>query len=326
VGNIGVPPISCVDERQQGEWLVAELSSFQLQNCHRLHPQAACLLNVTPDHLSWHGSMQAYAQAKGRIFRNLGTADLAVLSDGDDACDEMRARLAARGVDVCVVSCDGDPGTPSAGYLEDGALTVRLRGVELLRMSREGLQLAGDHNVQNALAAAALVLHAGADPSAVMTGLASFAPLEHRAEPCGTVGGVRFVNDSKATNTDATEKALASFAPGSVIVLLGGHDKGTDLSSLAQVVGAHASLAVCYGEAGPRIAMTLAELAPTLAVAEAPHMAEALEVACDIAQDGQTVLLSPACSSFDEFRSFEERGEVFKHLVAARLAQAEVSR
>jgi UDP-N-acetylmuramoylalanine--D-glutamate ligase len=245
--------------------------------------------------------------------------------EGDDAgwCEMIAAHVRASGVEPCMLATDGDPGCADAAFLRGDELVVRRHGTEVLCLARERLQLAGTHNVQNALAAAALALHAGASPAAVADGLASFRPLEHRAEPCGSACGVAFVNDSKATNTDATEKALAAYAPGTVVVLLGGHDKGTELASLARAVGDAARVAVCYGEAGPRMAAELATACPDLEIVQAPHMAEALEAGAGRAHEGDTVLLSPACSSFDEFSGFEERGRVFKRLVAELVARWE---
>ena len=160
----------------------------------------------------------------------------------------------------------------------------------------------------------------------VRAGLVTFAPLEHRIEPCGELAGVRFVNDSKATNVDAVEKALVAFEAGTIVCLMGGHDKGTDLSSVARLAAERAWAVVCFGEAGERIFEAIEAAEGDARVLRAPHLAEALEAACAVARPGDTVLLSPACSSFDEFRSFEERGRVFKRLVAERIAEAGGSR
>ena len=320
VGNIGYLCCEAVTKRSEGEWFVAELSSFQLAVSRRLHPQVAVLLNVTPDHIAWHKTLDNYAAAKEKVFANLTPSDLAVVATGDDWCRSIAGRLEDRGLRVCRLSLAGDPDTPCAAFVREGRLTVRLDGKEHTLCKADDLQIKGIHNVENALAAATAALEVGAADAGVEAGLRAFAPLEHRIELCGELGGVRFVDDSKATNTDAVEKALTAFAPGSVVLLLGGHDKGTDLDSLAQAAARDCAAAVCYGDAGPRMASALRACAsdPTR-VHEAPHMAEALDLACDLAQPGQTVLLSPACSSFDEFSGFEERGRVFKQLVADRI-------
>jgi UDP-N-acetylmuramoylalanine--D-glutamate ligase len=304
---------------------VAELSSFQLAGTVHLHPHAAALLNVTPDHISWHGSLENYALAKERAFANLDEDDLAVVSDEDEWCRAAIERLEARGLRVAHLHVDGDPGTPCAAFRRDGRLVVRLDGVEHDLIAADELNIRGDHNVQNALAAAALALHAGASVEGVRAGLAAFSPLEHRIEPCGELDGVSFVNDSKATNTDAVEKALGAFAPKSVVLLLGGTDKGTDLSGVVEAARRAAHAVVCYGAAGDRIAQAF-EGIDDVQVLRAPHMAEALEAACGVAVAGNTVLLSPACASFDEFSGFDERGRVFKALVAERIAAAEAAR
>ena len=318
VGNIGVVCTGAVAGREPGSWFVAELSSFQLATTSRLHPRAAALLNVTPDHLEWHHTLEAYAAAKERAFANMGPGELAVVSVDDDVCRGVAERCAARGLRVCRLSVEGEPEGPCAAYLRDGVLTVRLDGVEHALAGTGELRIRGLHNAQNALAAAALALEAGAGDEAVRSGLRSFSPLEHRMEPAGEVGGVRFVNDSKATNTDSVEKALLAFEPGGVVVLLGGHDKMTDLTSLARAVRARCRVAVCYGEAGERIAAALESEPSGLVVARAPHLREAFDVAAAAARPGEVVLLSPACSSFDEFGGMAERGRAFKALVAER--------
>lgn len=324
VGNIGTIITSRLAERQPGSWFVAELSSFQLATTRLLHPRVACLMNVTPDHVEWHGSMEAYAQAKEKIFANLGAGDLAVVFDGDDWCRAVIDRLDARGLRVCRVDVRRDPATPCAAFVRDGRLVVRLDGVEHVLAQADDLLVKGEHNEENALVASAVALELGVSEEDVCRGLLAFSPLGHRIEPCGEVAGVRFVNDSKATNTDSVGKALTAFKPGSIVVLLGGHDKGTDLTSLAHVVAARCRVAVCYGAAGERIARALedevASSSSALEVVREPHMREAFSAACERAQAGDVVLLSPACSSFDEFHNMEERGELFKRLAVERVA------
>lgn len=320
VGNIGTPPTEALAAgRAEGEWLVAELSSFQLASAPTLHPRVAVVLNVTPDHLEWHHTMEAYAAAKERVLANLGAGDLAVVSVDDDFCRAMASRAAARGVRVCELSVAGEPAGPCAAFLREGRLVVRLDGVERELVDASDLQIFGLHNAENALAASAVALELDVDVADVCHGLTSFSPIEHRIEPAGEVAGVRFVNDSKATNTDSVEKALTAFDPGSVVILLGGHDKMTDLSSLAAAVCARCRVAVCFGEAGERIAGALeaarADGAAALEVLRAPHLREAFDAAVVAARPGETVLLSPACSSFDEFANMGERGRFFKRLV-----------
>ncbi len=317
VGNIGLVATGEVLDRPKDEWFVAELSSFQLATSRRLHPRVACLLNVTPDHVEWHGSLEAYADAKERVFANLDEGDLAVVSCEDKWCRTIIERLDERGLRTCRVAVHSEPETACAAFVRDDRLVVRLDGEEHVLVSVDSLAIKGEHNVQNALAAAACALEVGVPDGAVSHSLMVFRPLEHRIEEVDTVGGVRYVNDSKATNVDATIKALTAFTPGKVVVLLGGHDKGTDLNHLSRAVSARCKAAVCYGEAGERIAQSLEEIDAQMGldVRRVANMREATSLARELADAGDVVLLSPACSSFDEFSSFRERGTVFKELV-----------
>ena len=325
VGNIGTSVIGEVDARPDDQWFVAELSSFQLAETSTLRPRAACLLNLTPDHVEWHGTLEAYADAKERMFANMAGDDLAVVSVDDDFCASVAERLEARGVRTCRLSVVYEPTTPDAAFLRDGELFVRRAGEEHKLVYMTELPIVGRHNAQNALAASAMALEVGVDIKAIRAALLTFAPLEHRIEPAGEIEGIRFVNDSKATNTDSVEKALLAFDEGKIVLLLGGHDKGTELDSLCDSVVARCRVAICYGEAGERIAQALetASVArnAALTIIRAPHMREAFSAAVKAAKAGEVVLLSPACSSFDEFNNMGERGRLFKSLVADLAAE-----
>ena len=325
VGNIGTLCTGEVAHRAPSEWFVAELSSFQLATSSRLHPHAAALLNITPDHIEWHGSMEAYAAAKEKVFANLVPGDLAVVGVDDEWCRAVAGRVAARGVEVCELSVEGEPASASAAFVRGDELVVRLGGAEHDLGPVSALRIRGRHNWENALAASALALFVGVGDERVRAGLASFNPIEHRIEPCGEAAGVHFVNDSKATNTDSVEKALTAFEPKTVVLLLGGHDKGTDLSSLARACCKDVRVAVCFGAAGPRIARALederAREGSDLRIERADHLHGAFDAAVAAAVPGDTVLLSPACSSFDEFANMAERGRLFKRLVAERVAR-----
>ena len=326
VGNIGTSVIGEVDARPEGLWFVAELSSFQLAESSTLRPSAACILNLTPDHVEWHGTLEAYAAAKERLFQNMVGKDLAVVSVDDAYCKTIAERLEARGARVCRLSVVSEPEGEDAAFLRGGELIVRRAGEELDLGPMAGLAIVGAHNAQNALAASAMALEVGVSPEAIRAALPSFSPLEHRIEPAGEVAGVRYVNDSKATNTDSVEKALLAFDAGKIVVLLGGHDKGTELGSLADAVAGRCRVAVCYGEAGERIAKALEAASEAqgaaLSIIRAPHMREAFTAAVEAAEAGETVLLSPACSSFDEFNNMGERGRLFKSLVADLAAES----
>lgn len=327
VGNIGTLSISRISSRTPDEWFACELSSFQLATTKELHPRAAILLNITPDHIAWHGSMQAYANAKEKIFTNLDHHDLAVCSE-QGMCAPIIQRLDERDLRVVHLCPEADPKTPFAAFMREGHLIVRLDGVETDLLAVSEMRLAGEHNVENALAAAAVALDLGISAQDVAHTLASFAPLEHRIEPCGASHGITFVNDSKATNTDAAIKALTAFTPGKVVLMVGGHDKGTDLGAFTHASLAAAHTIVCFGEAGPRFFDALTHEATTLAsdiqIIAAQHLEDALDTAIAHARPGDTVLLSPACSSFDEFSGYEERGRYFKSLVKTRIAQGQV--
>ncbi len=325
VGNIGLTITDQLAERKPKSWFVAELSSFQLATTQKLHPHVAMLLNITPDHLEWHGSLEAYAAAKEKIFANLDANDLAIVSDLDEFCQDVSSRLEARGIAVCHLA-QTDPGTQNAAFVRNGALVVRLSGKEMELVAADALHIRGAHNALNALAAAACGLFLGLDIVSIRHALLDFMPLEHRIEPVDTVNGVLYVNDSKATNTDSVEKSLTSFPGKDVILLLGGHDKGTELDEFAQKVSATCAYAICFGEAGPRFAEALRRVSGSHAeVVEEPHMHEAFDRAVELARPGSVVLLSPACSSFDEFTGMAQRGRVFKQLVAD-LAQKESGR
>ncbi|MBS5477336.1 MAG: UDP-N-acetylmuramoyl-L-alanine--D-glutamate ligase [Coriobacteriia bacterium] len=324
VGNIGLPPIACVAQRLADEVFVAELSSFQLETTSRLHPRVGVLLNVTPDHVEWHGTLEAYATAKEKLFANMGADDLAVLGP-DETCAGVGERLHARGVRTLVLGRAPQADDLDAAWVRDGRLVVRLRGAEHELARVDELQIPGAHNVLNALAACACALELGAADEPLVDALRAFAPLAHRIEPCGEVDGVRYFDDSKGTNVDATEKAVGSFEPGSLVLLLGGHDKGTELTAFADMCVRSARVVVTYGEAGERFRDALEAArarmratgeAGTCAIACVPKMCDAFGEAVRAARPGDVVLLSPACSSFDEFSGYVERGATFQAWVA----------
>ena len=341
-GNIGLPCIETIGARRPGDYLVAELSSFQLESMPRFAPDVAVLLNITPDHVEWHGDLESYARAKVKIFANQEPGQFAVVDCTAANTREVACELVAAGHSVIAL---GGPDGMEAPWSPAGAgacshsgcawrdpaddrLVVRIDGVDHRLARASDLAIKGGHNLQNALAASAAALVAGAGDGPVAEALVTYRPKGHRMESCGEVGGVRFVNDSKATNTDAAAKALTAFPGEPVIILLGGHDKGTDLADLVSDCLASCKAVVCYGEARERFAAAFREaLAQTgspcaLQLLEAPGLAAAFEAALGVAVPGDVVLLSPACSSFDEFDSYGERGELFRSLVAAHASAA----
>lgn len=326
VGNIGLSVSCAACTREEDEWFVAELSSFQLAETHAFHPRAAALLNITPDHLEWHKTMDAYARAKAQVFANLGRDDLAVISVKDAYCKKIYNELVQRGLTPCVIDTHTDPHTQNAAFVEEGTLCVRLNENTFELISADRASLKGQHNIQNMLCASALALFVGVPVEDVRFVLEHFKGLEHRLEYVGTYHDRSFINDSKATNIDATSQALTALYPQSIVVLLGGHDKQTDLAPLAADVVRKCRGAIVYGEVAPRMmdALTQAQRAYAESmqsehthcqILHADHMADAFARACEISVAHDIVLLSPACSSFDEFHNMEERGETFKDLV-----------
>lgn len=330
VGNIGD---CCIDAVAAGNvsTYVAEVSSYQLASTIDFAPKVSVLLNVTPDHLSWHGGFQAYEQAKCKVLENLSkvAGSWAVLDATDERVGALVDALAnqdetARGFACAAVgSASGldqgvGEGVQGQATLNGGALCVTLRGEQHKLCSFDRMNIKGSHNASNALCAATAALCLGVTDERVVEGLLSFQPLEHRIEPCGTVGGVKCFNDSKATNVDATLKALSAFEDGSLVLLLGGYDKGTDLTPLVEQVPQTAKAVVCFGAAGPRFFEAF-DGKVSIPVLRAGSMAEALDAALEAAAPGDSVALSPACASFDEFNSFEHRGVEFKAYVAQRV-------
>ncbi len=333
VGNIGAVCLDAVAAGQT-EIYVAELSSFQLASTSLFSPSVAVVLNVTPDHLSWHQSFEAYRDAKFTCLEHLSHVPgaLAILDATDEVVREKIRQLKSipssqRGfaylpigtsLGVCE-SMMSRCGAESAAYVnEQETLIVDMMGVCHELCSVSDLRIKGDHNISNSLAAAACALAMGATDQQTAEGLRNFEPLAHRNEPCGSIAGVYCFNDSKATNVDSALKALASFTPGSVVALYGGRDKQSDLAPLVQLSKEYAHAVVCFGECQERFFDAFSADPGTLTLLRASLLEEALDAALSVARPGDNVLLSPACASFDEFSSFEERGDVFKHLVAVR--------
>ena len=344
VGNIGDVCLEAVLAGKTRVY-VAEVSSYQLASTVLFAPDVAVLLNITPDHVHWHKTLEAYRDAKFKLIDNVAasakklalteqaSAPVAILDAMNDVVRAKVRELKAIPDDergfayIPMGTADGITGdmrakcgAANAAFLaDDGTLRVAFGGVEHVLGPASALQIKGEHNASNALAAASVAVALGVPDEIIAEGLASFAPLEHRIEPCGSIAGVTCYNDSKATNTDSTVKALAAFPGQRPIVLLGGDDKGTDLSELVAMTYAHARAAVCFGAGAARFFEALEPGVPEgFALVRAGKMEEALDAALELARPGDIVLLSPACASFDEFTSFEERGRVFKDLVAAR--------
>lgn len=312
-GNIGKTTTESAEQRKPSETLVAEMSSFQLASTSSFDPSCALLLNITPDHIKWHGSFEAYTQAKFKIFQNLHEGQTAVICDGIEGISDQIRLLKERNVHIVYVGSEQEE---DCAFQHNDKLYIKLNGVKHELCHVQDLKIKGNHNVINALAVAACAVSYGLSVELVAKALGTFEPLEHRIEPVAELGGVAFYNDSKATNVDATLQALTAFPNQKIHLLLGGTDKGTSLNSLVFACEKSCAEVICYGEAGKRFADAFQKspLRSTLCV----NMEEAFNLACNHAKAGNVVLLSPACASFDEFDSFVHRGNVFKELVHKR--------
>ncbi len=304
-GNIGTPLIGCVDAMQDGTWTVAELSSFQLELIDTFRPNIGVFLNLTPDHLDRHHTLEAYGAAKARLFENQIGEDIAIVN-ADDAATAPYAPSLPR-----VYWFSRKQRVARGAYVRDEEIVFRQNGSEEVLLKLEDVPLAGAHNLENVLAAAAATRLADAPAAAIRKGVRSFAGVEHRLEFVAEIGGVRYYNDSKATNVDATLKALNAF-PGRILVILGGKDKGSDYTALQEPLREKAILALLIGAAAEKIEK---QIAGSVALERAETLDRAVETASHAAQRGDVVLLAPACASFDQFQNYEQRGRVFKDLV-----------
>ena len=322
-GNIGLPLCEAA-EAGEDRWIVAELSSFQLKGTKDFRPRIACLLNFSETHLDYHGTMDDYWHSKIRLFANQTAEDAAVLNWEDPACRLLAPSLAAR---VIPFSAGGEPEGGGFGhgaaFAENGVLVLREpdgRRVELARA--DDLVLKGRHNVENALAAAAAARAAGAEPAAIREALLSFRGVEHRQELVADIGGVRWYNDSKATNATAAVRALAAFRE-PIVWIAGGLDRGLDFRELTPFVAERVKAAVLLGQTRHRLAQLALEAGvKAVRVVEtdarekaAEAVEEAVRLAAREAVRGDVVLFSPACASWDMFASYEERGRMFKAAV-----------
>ncbi|MCU0684021.1 MAG: UDP-N-acetylmuramoyl-L-alanine--D-glutamate ligase [Polyangiaceae bacterium] len=304
-GNLGTPLSSALPGRGEAapfDALVLEVSSFQTERMRRFRPRAAALLNVTADHLDRYDSFEAYAAAKGRMFAPMGPDDVAVVPAGDALCLAEARRGKAR---VVTFGPGGDVG-PEAGGVVD-----RVRGE---RYEASEIALRGEHNLLNVSAALALAGAMGATREAIASALAAAKPLPHRVEFAGERAGVRYYDDSKGTNVGASVAALKGLAEARAVLVAGGRDKGGDYGPLVEALRSKGRALVLIGEAADRIADAAAGALP---IERAASMSDAVERASRLARPGDAVLLSPACSSFDMFRDYHDRGAAFVRAVRA---------
>jgi len=306
-GNIGTPLVGVVDRLGSDGYIVAEISSFQLESISTFRPFIAMVLNITPDHQDRHPSYDHYLAAKARIFENQGPDDLAILNADDPGSSSLASRVHSRLHWFSRRECR----LPGA-WLEEGNIMVDLGEGPRLILAADSLPLRGPHNQENVMAAALAASLLGVAPRTVQKEIQDFKPLHHRLEFVGKIKGVAFYDDSKGTNPEAVMAALESFT--NPVIIAGGRDKGLDFAALGQALARRARGLVSIGEAGPRIAQAACQ-AGLGAVDSAGSLEEAIVKAGTMAAPDGVVVLSPACASFDMFRSAEERGDIFARLV-----------
>ena len=317
VGNIGLPAIEETANAEKGTWFVTEVSSFQLETIRDFKPLVGALLNITPDHLDRHKTFENYVRAKGRIFENQDRDCYAVVNFDDKTAlqqsthtsatvvpfsriDEMKFGACVKNDRIVVIDSDE--------HVHD------ICGVE-------ELQIPGSHNLENALAAAAITFFAGIDPVVIGETMRSFGGVEHRTEPCGQINGVKYFNDSKGTNPDAAIKAIEAMK-GDTVIIAGGYDKGADYKDFIQAFAGKVYYAVLIGSTAVKIKSQAEELGFTNTIL-VENMEQAVAEAARVAKPGDNILLSPACASWDMYKNFEERGDHFKACVAALREQEE---
>jgi UDP-N-acetylmuramoylalanine--D-glutamate ligase len=324
-GNIGTPAISLAERATPETAIVLEVSSFQLETIQTFHPKVAVVLNVTPDHLDRHRTFEAYVDAKARIFENQQSSDFAVLNEDDPTCVAMAVRTRAQ-----VFWFSRQKEVKQGAWVREGNILFRDGRVEqktsqkmsqktppLEVMQVSEIPLKGAHNLENVLAAVCAGTLMGCAPEKIRQAVRDFKAVEHRLEFVATIRGVDYYNDSKATNVDATIKALESF-PASIHLILGGKDKGSDYSVLNDLLRQRVKRVYTIGAAAAKIeSQIVSPKSGGVEVVHAETLENALRKANAVAEPGDVVLLAPACASFDQFKNYEQRGQMFKEIVRA---------
>jgi UDP-N-acetylmuramoylalanine--D-glutamate ligase len=309
-GNIGTPAISLAEQARRETAIVLEVSSFQLETIQTFHPKVAVVLNVTPDHLDRHRTLDAYVDAKARIFENQGSQDFAVLNADDAICVAMAQRTKAQ-----VFWFSRQKEVKQGAWVNNGNIYFRDEGQAREVMLVSEIPLKGAHNLENVLAAVSAAALMRCRPEKIRQAVRDFKAVEHRLEYVATIRGVDYYNDSKATNVDATIKALESF-PGNIHLILGGKDKGSDYSVLNDLLRNRVKRVYTIGAAAAKIESQIISTnngGPEQVHAET--LENAVRKANALAESGEVVLLAPACASFDQFKNYEHRGRTFKEIV-----------
>jgi UDP-N-acetylmuramoylalanine--D-glutamate ligase len=310
-GNIGLPVIALVDESCDDGWSVLEVSSFQLETTYEFRPVIAVILNITPDHLDRHGTFENYAAAKERIFANQTADDALILNADDDVASKTAARAKST-----IYWFSHKRIVRQGACIHDGAIIFRAseQAAPEFVMKVTEIPLKGSHNVENVLAAVCAARLAGVEAAAIRSAVMSFRAVAHRLEFVANVNGVDYYNDSKATNVDAAMKAIDAFPKG-IHLILGGKDKNSDYRLMRPLLHERVKAIYTIGAAAEKI---ITQVEGAVPIVNSGTLDTAVANAGNAAQPGEIVLLSPACSSFDQFQNYEHRGQVFKDLVLAR--------
>jgi UDP-N-acetylmuramoylalanine--D-glutamate ligase len=310
-GNIGLPVIEVVAQSKPDAWSVLEVSSFQLETTQSFHPRIAVILNITPDHLDRHGTFENYRAMKEKIFANQTAEDSLILNGDDPVVQQAASRARSR-----IFWFSRSKIVRSGAFIANG--TIVFRGSEQADLIPvvpiADIPLKGEHNVENVLAAVCAACVANIPAEVIARATASFHAVEHRLEFVTSIHGVDYYNDSKATNVDATAKAIAAF-PGNIHLILGGKDKNSDYTQLNSLLRERVKVVYTIGSAAQKIE---GQIVGVTKVVHAETLEAAVDRAATQAEAGDVVLLAPACSSFDQFENYEQRGRVFKKAVMAR--------
>lgn len=310
VGNIGVPFVGKVDEICKEDIVVVEISSFQLEAISQFHPRVCAILNITEDHLDRHKTMENYINTKMRIFENCTDTDWLILNGDDDETVKMKEKTQAN-----VLFFSRKHILEQGAWVEDGQLVVDIGEGKEIVCHVDDIFIPGSHNLENALAATLMARTLGVSPQSIASTLRSFRGVEHRIEFVDIIDGVKFYNDSKGTNPEASIKAIQAMK-GPTVLIAGGYDKGGDFSPFIDAFGDTVRHMVVLGETADKI-IKAAQDKGFANVHRVKTLEEGVVKAFSLAKPGENVLLSPACASWDMFKDFEERGRVFKEAVRA---------
>ena len=312
VGNIGVPYSEEVERLTEKDWVVAEISSFQMEKAKEFHPHISAVLNITPDHLNRHKTMDVYIAMKERVFAKQTAEDFCILNHGDETCRKMADKTAAK-----VFFFDSSETLAEGIYLDGDAIDVRWGAINETLIHVDELQILGVHNYENVMAAAAMGICAGIALDTIRTVLKGFAGVAHRIEYVATVDGVDYYNDSKGTNVDASIRAvLAMKKP--IVLIGGGYDKGSSFDEWTKLFPGRVKHLVLIGVTAPKVRASAEKFGFT-AISDCETFAEAVDLCREKAEDGDCVLLSPACASWGMFDNYEQRGDMFKEQVRGYL-------